>query len=199
MDNKQIIIAIGREYGAGGHSVANELVKKYKLPIYDSNMLEKIAEEKSVNPDDLKKYDEKPKNRLFSRTLDGHSSSPEDIVAQMEFEFLKKKSESGESFIVIGRCASSLLRDNPNTISIFINADMPDKIKRMSKILDADGSKAEMLIMKNNRKRKAYHNFYCKEKWGDSRNYELSINSSRIGIENTAAVIEKYIESRINS
>jgi cytidylate kinase len=107
---KQFIISISREYGAGGHCIAQMLSEKYNLPLYDKSILENVAQEKGVNAKELEKFDELPKNRLFSRTVSGYSNSPQDVVAQMQFDFLNEKAQSGESFIVLGRCANDVLR-----------------------------------------------------------------------------------------
>ncbi len=195
----QVIISIGREYGANGHYIADEIAKKYALPVYDKSMIEVIAKEKGLNLDKLKKYDEKPKNRLFSRSFGDYSSSPEDAVANMEFDFLREKADAGNSFVVVGRCANSVLKDNPNLISIFVTADMDKKIKRIAGLFEISCKEAESLIIKNNKLRKQYHNFYCKEKWGDSRYYDMTINSSKMPIDKIVEIVDKYICGIIES
>ncbi len=195
--DKQMIISIDREYGANGHYIADKLAEKYNLPVYNSNMIEYIAKEKNLDLDELKKYDEKIKNRLFTRTIDGHSSSPEDIIANMQFDFLREKAESGESFVVIGRCGNSVLKDNPNLISIFVTGDMEAKANRISALFGVTVQEAEAMIVKNNKKRKQYHNFYSKEKWGDSRYYELIVNTSKIGVEKAFEIVDTYVQCRL--
>ncbi len=196
--DKQMIISIGREYGANGHYIADKLAEKYNIPVYDRHMIEYIAKEKNLDLNNLKKYDEKMKNILFSRTVNGHSSSPEDAIAQMQFDFLKEKAAAGESFIVVGRCANSVLKDNHNLISIFVTGDMEVKAKRISSLFNVTIKEAEAMITKNNKKRKQYHNHYSKEKWGDSRYYELIVNTSRIGIEKAYEIVDAYVQSRIS-
>lgn len=195
---KQMIISIGREYGANGHYIADKLAEKYNIPVYDSHMIEYIAKEKNLDLNELKKYDEKTKNRLFTRTLDGHSSSPEDVIANMQFDFLREKAAEGQSFVVVGRCGNSVLKDNPNLISIFITGDMDVKAKRISALFDVTIKEAEAMIIKNNKKRKQYHNLYSKEKWGDSRYYELTVNTSKIGVEKAFEIVDAYVLSRIS-
>lgn len=90
-EKQQVIITIGREYGSGGHLIADMLGEKYGLPVYDSTIIEVIAKEKNLNLEKLKEYDEKPRNRLFTRSIDGYSNSPEDVIAYMEFDFLREK------------------------------------------------------------------------------------------------------------
>ena len=90
---KRLILSISREFGSGGHVIAEALARRFELDLYDNNLLEHIAEEKNVGGDTLKKYDERPKNRLFSRTVRGYSNSIQENVANMQFDFLKKLAE----------------------------------------------------------------------------------------------------------
>ncbi len=192
---KQFIIAIAREYGSGGRVIAEELAKRYNVNLYGKNLLDFIAKEKNLNLDKLKKYDEKARNPWLSRTVDGYSNSPEDTVAQMQFDYLKERAESGESFVVLGRCASYVLRDNDGLVKIFITGEKDAKIKRIASIEKLNYGEAQILVEKRNKMRRNYHNYYSKEKWGDSRHYDLIVNSSKIGIDNAVEVIDKYIEN----
>lgn len=194
---KQVIISIGREYGSGGRKIAEALAERYGLALYGKNIIDIVAEEKGFNAAELKKYDEKARNVLFSRSVDGLSNSPEDAVAKMQFDYLKEKSDSGQSFIVLGRCASYILRDNPGIIKIFITGDTIQKINTIALRENVDAKTAEELMLKRNRKRKSYHNYYSKEKWGDSRYYDLIINSSKLPIEETIDIIDRYIQKRV--
>ena len=115
----------------------------------------------------------------------------------MEFDFLREKAKAGESFNVVGRCGSSILKGYRGVISIFVTGDMPEKIQRVATEFHVSNEDAEMMIQKNNKSRKLYHNFYCKEKWGDSRYYELTINTSKIGFDRAAEVIDCYIKERM--
>ena len=141
---KQLIIAVSREFGSGGHEIADILAKKFNIPIYDNNLLTEIANSKNLDVDTLEKYDEKP--------------------------------------------------NHPALVSIFVLADKESKITRVSKHNDISRSEAESLINMQNKKRKTYHNRYCEDKWGDSRNYDVCVNSAKLGIERTADILEEYIK-----
>ncbi len=195
--NKQVIISIGREFGSGGHAIAESLSKRFRLPVYDHNILREIAGEKKLDHKELELYDEVPKSRLLSRTVRGYSNSPEENIANMQFEFLRKLSERGTSFIVVGRCAESVLKDFPGLISIFILADSEAKIERIRKIGGLSRASAQAAIYNHDRSRKTYHNYYCVGKWGDSRNYDICVNSTKLGIEGTADMLEAYIRRRM--
>lgn len=192
---KQFIISIGREYGSGGRVIAEELAKRYNVKLYGKNLLDLVAKEKGLNLEELKKYDEKARNIWLSRSVDGFSNSPEDTVAKMQFDFLKEKASSGESFVVLGRCASYVLKDYDGLVKIFITGNEDAKIKRIAAIEKIEYGEAAVLVEKRNKIRRNYHNFYSKEKWGDSRHYDLIVNSSKIGIDNSVDVIDSYIKS----
>lgn len=194
--SEQMIISIGREFGSGGREIAGILSQRFHISLYDSNLLQEVAVEKNIDMGKISKYDEVPRNRLFSRTVNGYSNSVEENIANMQFEYLKKLAERGESFVVLGRCAESVLKDYPGLISIFILADMDCKIKRISAYDHISEAEAEYKIIRCNKRRKQYHNYYCKGKWGDSRNYDISINSSVLGIEATADMLEDFIRRR---
>ena len=194
----QLIISIGRECGSGGHEIANELAKRFGLPVYDNNLLHQIAEERELNIEKLKKYDEKRRNHLFSRNVKGHVNSPEDAVAQMQFDYLRKLAEDGKSFVVVGRCADTVLKDFPCLITMFILADEEDRITHVQLHAKTTRAAAEALCASINKSRKAYHNYYSETKWGDPRTYDICINRSRCGFEETTNILEAYIKSRIS-
>lgn len=194
---KQLIISVSREFGSGGHVIAERLAEEFGLPLYDNNLLQEIADKKELAAEGLEKYDEVPKNKLFSRKVKGFSNSPEENIANIQFDYMKNKAESGESFVIVGRCSEEILKDFDGLISVFILGDIPCKAKRITEKYGLSESDARAMMQKKDRKRKLYHNYYCQTKWGDSRNYDLSINSSRLGIEGTVGILKTYINERI--
>jgi cytidylate kinase len=117
----------------------------------------------------------------------------------MQFEFLKEKAEMGQSFVVVGRCSESVLKDYTAHIYIFVLADTKCKVERIERLYGISAQEAEQMITKQDKKRKSYHNYYCTIKWGDSRNYDISVNSSRLGIDKTVDFLEKYVIERVNN
>lgn len=194
--SEQLIISVGREFGSGGHVIAENLAKYFGFPIYDYNLLREIAIERTLDINKLEKYDEIPKNKLFSRNIRGYSNSPEENIAHMQFEYLRKKADAGESFVIVGRCAETVLKDYSCMVPIFILADMEFKVERTADSKGISKADARRLVNYQNKKRKEYHNYYCTGSWGDSRNYEISINSSKLGIEKTTNLLIDYILER---
>ncbi|MCM1246517.1 MAG: cytidylate kinase-like family protein [Roseburia sp.] len=197
--DKQIIISISREFGSGGHAIADQIAKEMELPLYDRSILEDIANEKGIDKEYLEKFDERPKVPLVSRRVRGHSNSMEENLAEMQFEYLKKKAENGESFVVVGRCAETILKDQKGLISIFVLADRLDKISRVEQQYQLSEKEAVAKINRHDRKRKYYHNRYSQYRWGDSRSYDLCVNSSRLGIRGTAKMLRDYLDTRIEA
>lgn len=192
----QLIISVGREFGSGGRVIAEELSKRFDIPIYDRHLITEIAAKTGLAPEEIEKYNENPKHKLLSRTVRGYSNSIEDNIAEMQFNFIREKAESGESFVVVGRCSETKLKKFPALVSLFILADMDAKVKRVMELYDLSEDKAKAFIDKKDRKRKRYHNYHCSGHWGDSRLYDLSINSSRLGIEGTIDCLVSYIKER---
>ncbi len=197
---KQRIIAISREYGSGGRALATELSKRFDLPLYDRNLLTELMESKDLDPAEVQQYDERPRKPILTRTVTirggiNLTSSNEENIAHMQFRYLKQKAEAGESFIVLGRCAEWVLRDYEGLISFFVLADMEWKIKYLMETKDLSRYSAIAKIQRHDYSRKQYHNRHCDIKWGDSRGYNLCINSGKLGLDKTADYLEYYIRN----
>ena len=196
---RQVIISIGREYGSAGHLIAEKLAKKLNMDLYDRNLLDEVADVKHVDTNNLSKYDEKPHRFFGSRTVRGYSNSPEENVAQLQLALLKSKAADGDSFVIVGRCADDIFRGMENFISVFIYADREARIKRViERHPELDEKQAIKKIDRHDRNRAAYHNYFAKGgKWGDKANYDLCVNSTRLGLEGTVDFLCKYIEQRL--
>ena len=143
---KQVIISIGREFGSAGHEIAERIAKRYGLSLYDHNLfLREVADSHNVSSEELEIFDEMKHNKFLYRTVKGMSSSPADNVALMQFNFLREKAEKGESFVVVGRCSETILKDYPGLISIFVLGNMEDKIARISRLYGKTEKKQNVL------------------------------------------------------
>ena len=189
----QIIITIGRESGSGGHAIAKKIADAMGIAYYDKKKLvEGTAKISGMNRSYVKKLDEKPVGFPFSGRIGAFEESPESNVARMTFEYIRQIAESGESCVIVGRCADSVLKGNPNVIRIFVVGDAQEKNKRLAGIRQITVEEAELERKDTDRFRRAYHNFYSDTKWGDSRAYDLIVNSSRLGIQGTADFIRQF-------
>lgn len=193
---EQIIISISREFGSGGGEIARALATQLQLPFCDKCLLEHIAQEHGIDVELLKRYDEVPRNVFTSRNVKGFVNSPAEQVAQMQFQYLRQIAQQGTSFVVLGRCAEEILKDEPSLVSIFVRANTRFKKERTIQLYDFGEEAALERMEKMDRRRKYYHNQYCRGKWGDSRNYDLVIDSSKLGIPKTVDFLTQYISMR---
>ena len=155
--DKQVIITIGREYGSGGHVIAQDIAKRFNVPYYNRNLIEEVAKQNNFDTDNIKDYDESPRKYLFSRTVQGYSNSPEEILAGLQFDFIKEKAASGESFVIVGRCADYVLKDMDCVASFFIVADNEAKLQRTMETKQLSQRDAEATIKRHDPNRKTYY------------------------------------------
>ncbi|MDY5704476.1 MAG: cytidylate kinase-like family protein [Lachnospiraceae bacterium] len=198
---KQIIIALSRTCGSGGREIGRELAKRLGIDFLDRELLDSIAEEKGVNPEKLRPFEEKARNLLISRTVRSihgkHTNSPEEIVSQQQFDYILKKAQAGDSFVLIGRCGTQVLKDYPELVKVFVTGDSEHRIKRIMELFHMLRPEARNLIRKKDRQRKAYHNAYCSKKWGDPSAYDIMFSSSRLGVPGSVDLIMNYLDLRM--
>lgn len=195
--DKQIIVSIGREFGSGGHYIAEELAKRLGIELLDRSLIEKVAAEKGYSEEAIRQFDEKGASIFFSRSFNGYASSASENIAQAQFEVLRSQANKGLSFVVVGRCAEDVLYDQPALVRIFVRGDQDAKKKRIMEKYALSEDKALAMMKKVDRERKYYHNFYCRDKWGDSRGYDMTVNSSLLGLDATVDVIEAFVKAKM--
>lgn len=191
---KQLIVAIGREFGSGGHEIGERIAKQLNISFVDRSMLDEMFSGNGKHKDQIEKYEEDVAKPFLHKHVRGFTNSIEENLAEAQFEYIREKAASGESFVIVGRCGEAVLRGNKNLVSVFVLGDMYDKIHRVMDKYSLPERDAIEKINRHDRKRKRYHNTYSDFKWGDSRGYDLCINSSKLGVRGTAEMLCKYIE-----
>ena len=194
---KQLIISVGREYGSGGHEIAQKLADHYGLPLYDHNLLDEMAEKKNLSAKELSAFDEKQKGLFFNHKVRGMSISPAENVAELQFKYLKEKAASGESFVIVGRCADSILRDRKNILNICIYAPLEARLQNCVKELGMDEDKALEQIKTVDEARAAYRRKHCPECTSEFDDRHLMIDSSRFGIEKTSEILTDIVKNTV--
>ena len=199
------IYTIGREFGSLGKQVGQDLAKRLGIKFYDKELLQKAAKESGLCEERFESHDEKPTNSfLYSLVMDtytggSYSTAPfldmtlNHKVFLAQFDAIKKIA-ANESCVFVGRCADYALEENPNVLSIFIKADMQDRIRRIAKLYDLSDAKAKDKITKIDKQRASYYNYYTSKRWGEVDSYDLCLNSSVFGIDGTVDMIKQAIE-----
>lgn len=200
--SKKFVVAISRQYGSGGHEIGRKLAEKLGVKFYDKELLAKIAQDSGMSKTLVEFYDEMPsKSLLFSLAMDAYPMSFTEVpinqkVFQAQVETIRKIAEEG-SCVIIGRCADSILSDDPNLVSVFIHADMDSKIARVKDRDELSEDKARERIIKTDKKRASFYNFYSLDKrWGDVNSHDLTIDSGKLGISKSVELIYDYLKLR---
>lgn len=194
---KQTIIAIAREYGSEGHTIGKELAEKLGVKLYDRSLLDEMADNMGIKVEVLEKHDEKPRNMFLSRRVGPYTNSMEEIVAEMQFDFIREKAESGESFVIVGRCADSVLQGTEGLITVYVTGTKEAKVKHVREKFQLSEAEALMKMARHDKTRRQYYNRHSDREWGDVRNYDVCINSSFLGVKDTADVLETYVRKRM--
>lgn len=199
------IYTIGREFGSGGQYVGEELAKRLGIKLYDKELLQQAAKDSGFCEEIFENHDEKPTNSfLYSLVMDTYSVNGYSTASFLDmplnhkvflaqFETIKKIAER-ESCVIVGRCADYALADHPDCINTFIKADMSSRIKMISKRANITENKAKDMIQKQDKQRASYYNYYTSKKWGDSKSYDLCLDSSKLGIDGCVDMILKFRE-----
>ena len=194
---KQLLISIGREFGSGGHRIAEEIAKALGIDYYSRNILSKIFSTDPEVAKEMAHYEEKSGNPILKRYVRGYTTSVEENLAETEFEFIREKAEAGESFVLVGRCGEYLLKDYPGHISIFICGDEDFKAARLTELYDMDEKIALKEMHRIDTIRRKFTNQHSNLKWRDPASYDLIIDVSRLGLEGTTDFLLDYIKRRI--
>ncbi len=198
------IITIGRQYGSGGKELGQMIAKRLGFDFYDEELVTMAAEKNQMHEDILRAVDEKATKSLLYTLVTGsdlrymnsaHYDMPiNDKLFITQSEIIKNLSEKG-SCVIVGRCADYVLRDSAhNCIHLFLYADMEDKIKRISEKYDLSADKAKDKIKKIEKVRKSYYNYYSSRDWGSIANYDLCLNTAKLGLDKCCDIICEYVK-----
>ena len=182
---KKIVITISREYGSGGHYVGELLAKRMGINFYDKNLINLISKKSGLS----KEYVEANNQKLASFKYIDNNDDRIFIAEEKVIKDLAKK----ESCVIVGRCADYILKDNKDTIKVFLYSSSQDKVKRAVKYYNLEEDKALKEINKINSERAKHYKYYTNRDWYDFANYDIALNVDYLGVEKTAELLEQVI------
>lgn len=183
---KHIVITISREYGSGGRFVGKIIAEKLGLPFYDKELISLSAQESGLSENYIETIDQNKKSPSYINNND-------DRLFIAEQSVIKKLSK--KSCVIVGRCADYILKDNKDTLKIFLYSDQKSKEKRAIKYYGLTEKSVLKTINKINREREKHYKFYTGREWKDFNNYDLSFNVDKYGVEKTANNIIEIINN----
>lgn len=194
---KDIIITIGRQFGSGGKCVAEVLGRKLGIPVYDQELIMKAAQESGFSAEFFEQSDEK--RRFFSLSsifATAYSSETENYMSdkglfRIQCETIRNIAAQGPA-VIVGRCSDYVLRDMKNKLDVFLTSPLEKRAARVAERKGIDYAKALETVEREDRNREEYYNYYTFGNWGVASNYDLCIDSDKLGDEGTADMIIEF-------
>ncbi len=203
---EKVVITIARQYGSGGRTVGEMLAKRLDIHYYDKELMKLASEDSGINESLFANTDEKLKNtnlfKIAHRVYHGELISPEsdDFVSTQNLfnyqaKIIKELAEQ-ESCVIVGRCADFILKDYDNVLSVFIHATHEYSMEQAAKKHSMPSKELERFILKTDKHRADYYKYYTGREWTDARNYDLCLDSSKLGYNRCVEEIISYMNVR---
>ena len=195
------IITIGRQFGSGGKEIGIRVAKELGIPFYDKELLQEAAKKSGLCEKIFENFDERPKSLLYSIAMDsymfslpgaGAGDSLEQQVYLATFNTIRHIADEGPC-VIIGRCADYALADNPNHLSLFIHAPIEVRVDRVARRQKVSPEEARKLIIKTDKRRASYYEYYTSKKWGAVDSYDFCLNSNYLGLGRTVELIQTMV------
>jgi len=196
--DKHKIITISRQYGSGGRIVGKLLAERLGIPFYDNEIISLAAEKTGLSKECFVNAEETSTgNLLLSLTtltpsVESFGLPLNEKIFLVQSQVIKEVAEKG-SCVIVGRSADYILSETENCINVFLQADLKDRIDRAVAQYDLPEKNAEAAVIKTDKRRANYYNYFTGLKWGAADNYDLILNTSRMELEKIVDVIEKYV------
>ena len=188
-----MVLTIERECGSGAHVVAERLAKMYGLPLYDKEILSERAREQGLWESMKSFFDERPVESQFYTVAKSGEVPEFGKETYAAFRCLITDAE----FILIGRCGNYIYRREPHLISVFLHAELSDRIRRTMKKQGLDRWEAGKVVDEVDDKRRRFHKYYTGGSWGQASDYDICLNTSFLGIDGATSLISQYINSKM--
>lgn len=203
---EKIIINIGRQIGSGGRIIAKQLAEEFNCKFYDKELLNLAAQESGFSEEFFEQNDEQKgflKNlfHIHLPLIGGgnfyNNTFSQESLYKFQSDAIHEAAQEGNC-VFVGRTADYILRDMKNVVNVFITANIDQRIQRVCKRQELSRNKARKFIKEHESERATYYNYYTGKKWGHSESYDLCINSSILGIEDTEKFIADFIRKRFS-
>ena len=205
---EKYVITIARQYGSGGRTIGEMLADKLGIHFYDKELMKLASEDSGINERLFNTADEKVKQSVFSKMFKtekaytGEVISPEsggfisdDNLFNYQAKVVKELAER-ENCVIVGRCADYVLKDYDHVLSVFIHGPKDFCMQEAAKKINLTGKELERFITKTDKERADYYKYYTGREWTDARNYDLCLDSSKLGFERCVEEIIAYMNVR---
>ena len=201
------IITVGRQYGSGGREIGKKISDQLGIPFYDKELVEMAAKKSNISNEAVKEIDERATNSLLYSIVTGsfgmkglnaplfYEMPMNDKFFSAQSEVIKEVAHQGDC-VIVGRCADYVLEheENVDVLSLFLYASLDFRTLRVASDLNLTVHHAKDYIQKTDKQRRTYYDYYTSREWGKMSNYDLCINTEKIGIDKTAELVVRYLK-----
>lgn len=185
------VITISREFGSGGRTIGKKTAEALGIPCYDRELLEKIAKESGFDEKYIQEAGEYAPGGFLAAAFSHSATGPNnaDYLWNIQYKIISQLAQEGPC-VIVGRCADYVLRDKADCLRVFIHADVDFRAKRIVEVYGEREQSPEQRLRDKDKRRAAYHRFYTDMKWGHAQNYDITLNSGRVGIDKCVEIIK---------
>ena len=200
-NNDNLIISEGRQLGSGGRTIAKMLADEFGCKFYDREVLNLAAKESGFSEEFFEKNDERKGflDQIFHMHVPFISDSSfydnglsQENLFRLQSDAIRKAATESPC-VFVGRCADYVLREHKNMVTVFVTADIDERITNVCHRRNCSPDEARKLIESREDTRSSYYNYYTGKRWGDSSSYDLCVNSSLLGLEGTKNFIADFV------
>ena len=205
---EKFVITIARQYGSGGRTIGEMLADRLGIHFYDKELMKLASEDSGINERLSNTADEKVKQSVFTKMFKTEKAYKGDIISPESGEFVSddnlfnyqakvvKDLAENENCVIVGRCADYVLKDYDHVLSVFIHGPKDFCMQEAAKKINLQGKELEKFIAKTDKERADYYKYYTGREWTDARNYDLCLDSSKLGFERCVDEIIAYMNVR---
>lgn len=205
---EKYVITIARQYGSGGRTIGEMLAERLGVHFYDKELMKLASEDSGINERLFNTADEKVKQNVFSKMFKTEKAYKGDVISPESGEFISddnlfnyqakvvKELAERENCVIVGRCADYVLKDYDHVLSVFIHGPKDFCMQEAAKKINLTGKELEKFIAKTDKERADYYKYYTGREWTDARNYDLCLDSSKLGFERCVEEIIAYMNVR---
>lgn len=198
------VITIARGYGSGGRTIGKMLAEELGIPFYDRELLRLASDDSGINEELFAKADEKIKKSLLfkiaKKSYNGELIPPDsddfvsnDNLFNYQAKIIKELADE-QACVIVGRAADYILKDYDNVVKVFVHAPLKDCINTLKEMSGASEKEIEKKIASIDKHRAEYYEYYSGRSWDDAKNYDLCLNSSRLGFHKCVEIVKSYLD-----
>ncbi len=182
------VITISREYGAGGHTIGKRVAQELGIEIYDKDIVRETVRASGFETEVVQEEEEDvSKASAFLKSLCSssvHYRDPQEVIHEVQTAVILQFAKKGPC-VILGRCADDILRESGvEALNVFIHADDLHRAVRISEMTGVtNATELQKLMAKKDSSRRNYYEHYTRKKWGDSHNYDLTLDSGKLGVD----------------